>query len=224
MDDTLTSVGTHSRTSDLNGLKLLDEIKPYSLSNVVPGNAPNNTRNINKLTASDISISSCDSIEAYPLVEDKDPPKINDIIPEVKMPNKKRLTPTSIMVVDTISAVRSRTLLKVLFDPGSTATLINRKCLPKHCKAIPIKQECKINTLAGSCETKFVVVMRNLRLPELDKNRVVDQEKLYCSTDSVNMMSSLVQTFSRNLALASSTAQEPLNGSTASCLCVIHIS
>ena len=88
MDDTLTSVGTHSRTSDLNGLKLLDEIKPYSLSNVVPGNAPNNTRNINKLTASDISISSCDSIEAYPLVEDKDPPEINDIIPEVKMPKK----------------------------------------------------------------------------------------------------------------------------------------
>jgi len=177
VDETLTSVGTHSRTSDLNGIKLLDEIKPYSLSNIIPGNAPNNTRNINKLTASDISVSSCDSIEAYPLVEDKDPPEINDIIPEVKMPNKKRLTPTSIMVMDTISAVRSRTLLKVLFDPGSTATLIKRKCLPKHCKAIPTKQERKINTLAGSCETKFVVVMRNLRLPELDKNRVVDQEK-----------------------------------------------
>jgi len=111
------------------------------------------------------------------LVEDKDPPEIGDIIPEVKMPNKKRLTPTSIMVVDTISAVKSRTLLKVLFDPGSTETLINRKCLPKHCKAIPIKQERKINTLAGSCETKSVVVMRNLRLPELDKNHVVDQQK-----------------------------------------------
>jgi len=111
------------------------------------------------------------------LVEDEDPPEINDIIPEVKMPNKKRLTPTSIMVVDNISAVKSHTLLKVLFDPGSTATLINCKCLPKHCKAIPIKQERKINTLAGSCETKSVVVMRNLRLPELDKNRVVDQQK-----------------------------------------------
>jgi len=59
------------------------------------------------------------------LVEDKDPPEIGDTILEVKMPNKKRLSPISIMVVDTIAAVKSRTLLKVLFDPGSTATLIN---------------------------------------------------------------------------------------------------
>ena len=161
----------------LQMIVIIDGIKSYSLSNVVPGNALNNTRSIDKLIASDISISSCDSIGAYPLVEDKYPPKIGDIIPEVKMPNKKRLTPTSIMVVDTISAVKSRTLLKVLFDQGFTAMLINRKCLPKHCKAIPIKQERKVNTLAGSCETKPVVVMRNLRLPELDKNCVVDQQK-----------------------------------------------
>ena len=81
------------------------------------------------------------------------------------------------MVVDTISEVKSQVLLKVLFDPGSTATLINRKCLPKNCKAHPINQERKINTLAGSCETKSMVVMKNLRLPELDKNCVVDQQK-----------------------------------------------
>ena len=81
------------------------------------------------------------------------------------------------MVVNTISTVKSHTLLKVLFDPGSTSTLISRKCLPRHCKTCPIKQECKINTLAGSCKTKEVVVMRNLRLPKLDKNRVVDQQK-----------------------------------------------
>ena len=39
--------------------------------------------------------------------------------PEIKMPNKKRLNPTNIMVVDTISAVKSLTLLKVLLirDP-----------------------------------------------------------------------------------------------------------
>jgi hypothetical protein len=38
------------------------------------------------------------------------------------------------MVCDTISLVRSRTILKVLFDPGSTVTFISRKCLPGHCK------------------------------------------------------------------------------------------
>ena len=81
------------------------------------------------------------------------------------------------MVVDTISTVKPRTLLKVLFDPGSTSMLVSHKCLLRHCKTCPIKQERKINTLVGSCKTKEVVIMRNLRLPELDKNRVVDQQK-----------------------------------------------
>jgi hypothetical protein len=125
----------------------------------------------------DTSLNSCYSINAYPLVEEKDLSEIDEKTVESKMPSKKRLTPTSIMVVDTISSVKSRTLLKVLFDPGSTATLINRTCLPRHCKADPIKQERKINTLAGSCETTSMVVMRNLRLPELDKNHVIDQQK-----------------------------------------------
>ncbi len=39
----------------------------------------------------------------------------------------KQLTPVTIMVLDTISSVKSRILLKVLLDSGSTATMINRK-------------------------------------------------------------------------------------------------
>ncbi len=153
MDDIPTYLLSSYSDNDLNGLNILNGIKYYKLSTVVPGNALNNTRSMNKteakisLAASGISISSFNSIEAYPLVEDKYPPEIGDTIPDVKMPNKKRLTTTSIMVVDTISTIKSCTLLKVLFDPGSTATLINRKCLPKNCKACPIKQECQINTL-----------------------------------------------------------------------------
>ena len=141
------------------------------------GEEPDNTYGWKATVSSDVSISSDGSIDAYPLVEDEYPTEMTNVKSEVKIPNKKRLTPTSIMVVDTISEVKSRVLLKVLFDPGSTATLINRKCLPRNCKTQPINQERKINTLAGSCETKAVVVMRNLRLPELDKNRVVDQQK-----------------------------------------------
>ena len=125
---------------------------------------PDNTYRWKATASSDVSVSSDDSIDPYPLVEDEDPSEMNNVKSEVKIPNKKRLTPTSIMVVDTISEVKSRVLLKVLFDPGSTATLINRKCLPKNCKAHPINQERKINTLAGSCETKSMVGMRNLRL------------------------------------------------------------
>jgi hypothetical protein len=33
------------------------------------------------------------------------------------------------------------------------------------------------NILAGSCQLSAMVVMRNLRLPELDKNRNVEQQK-----------------------------------------------
>ena len=50
------------------------------------------------------------------------------------LPNQSNLTPITIMVVDTISAVKSRRLLKVLLDSGSTMTVINKKCLPKNCK------------------------------------------------------------------------------------------
>ena len=93
------------------------------------------------------------------------------------MPNKKRLTPLSIMVCDTISSVRSRTILKVLFDPGSTVTFISRKCLPRHCKPCPVTRSRSVNTLAGSCTASEMVVLRAIRLPELDKNRVIDQHK-----------------------------------------------
>jgi len=34
-----------------------------------------------------------------------------------------------------------------------------------------------VNTLAGSYNTSEMVVMGNMRLPELDKNRNVDQQK-----------------------------------------------
>ncbi len=44
--------------------------------------------------------------------------------------NPKQPTPVTVMVVDTISSVKSRILLKVLLDSGSTTTMINRKYLP----------------------------------------------------------------------------------------------
>ncbi len=34
-----------------------------------------------------------------------------------------------------------------------------------------------VNTLAGSYQSSAMVIMRNIRLPELDKNRNVDQQK-----------------------------------------------
>ncbi len=71
------------------------------------------------------------------------------VVAKAKMPSQKRLTPLSIMVCDTTSAVRSWTLLKVLLDSGSTAMFIPRKGLPRHCKPCPVTKTHSVDTLAG---------------------------------------------------------------------------
>jgi len=91
--------------------------------------------------------------------------------------SNKNLTPVTIMVVDTIGAVISRRLLKILLDSGSTTTLINKRCLPKKCQLCQIYQSRMVNTLAGTYQSSAMVVMHNLRLPEFDKNRNVEQQK-----------------------------------------------
>jgi len=89
----------------------------------------------------------------------------------------RNLTPVTIMVVDTIGTIKSRKLLKVLLDSGSTTTLINKRCLPRGCKPCPVAQSRMVNTLAGSYQSSTMVTMSNIRLPELDKNRNVNEQK-----------------------------------------------
>jgi hypothetical protein len=100
---------------------------------------------------------------------------------EVDKPKKnvsENLTPATIMVVDTISLVRSRRLLNILWDSGSTTTLVNKKFSPnKKCKPCQISQKRMVNTLAGSYQMSATVVICNLRLPELYKNRNVEQQQ-----------------------------------------------
>jgi hypothetical protein len=129
------------------------------------GNAPNNTSTqpIQYIFANDVYT----SLEQISAKEAKD---INKNAP-------KQFTPVTIMVVDTISSVKSKILLKVLLDSGSTTTMINRKCIPRNCQTSKISNSRKISTLVGSYTSSETVVLRNLRLPELDKNRNVDQQK-----------------------------------------------
>ena len=72
----------------------------------------------------------------------------------------KQLTPVTMMVVDTISSVKSRILLKVLLDSGSTSTMINRKCLPRNCQTCKISKSRKMETLAGSYTSSEMVVLQ----------------------------------------------------------------
>ena len=103
------------------------------------------------------------------------------VLAKAKMPSQKRLMPLSIMVCDTISAVRSGTLLKVLLDPGSIAMFIPRKGLPMHHKPYPVTKTDSVNMLAGLCSDNQMVVLRAIQLPELDKNESSSSIKCLCS-------------------------------------------
>ena len=98
-------------------------------------------------------------------------------VPKTGTPRDSSLTPITIMVVDTMGLKKSRSLLKVLFDPGSTKSLISRKALPRMAQLIPLSSAKKVTTLAGSMQTKDMVHLRDLRLPEFDKNRRIDEQK-----------------------------------------------
>ena len=132
---------------------------------VTTGNAPNKLETTNNM------------VEDADAISEENSDKQGTINKINVLPSQTNLAPITIMVVDTMSAIKSRRLLKVLLDSGSTTTLINKKCSPKNCKTCKTLHSRMINTLAGSYNTSEMVVMRNMRLPELDKNRNVDQQK-----------------------------------------------
>jgi hypothetical protein len=131
------------------------------------------TRNAPKIL-NELHICKTDSEETYAIYKANGS---NNKVEQTKKVVPQKLTPVTILVVNTISSVRSRRLLKVLLDSGSTTTLINKRCLPRHCKPHEISSSRQVNTLAGTYTSTEVVIMRNLRLPEFNKNRNVDQQK-----------------------------------------------
>jgi hypothetical protein len=117
-----------------------------------------------------------DSEETYAIYEDNGS---NNMVDQTRKVVPQKLTPVTILVEDTISSVRSRRLLKVLLHSGSKTTFTNKRCLPRHHKPRKISSSRQVNTLAGTYTSTEVVIMRNLRLPEFDKNRNVNQQKAH---------------------------------------------
>ena len=103
------------------------------------------------------------SEESCLAIDDNDYESNNENMDQkVKVLEKQRLAPVTIMVVDTISSVKSRKLLKFLFDTVSTTVLINCRCLPKHCKPCEISVTRKVNILSGSYNSTEMVIMQNI--------------------------------------------------------------
>ena len=98
-------------------------------------------------------------------------------VPKNGTPRDLSLTPISIMVVDTIGLLPSRKLLKVLFDPGSTRTLVKASIVPKKATAVELSNSKAIKTISGTMNATKVIHMRGIKLPEFDKNRRISEHK-----------------------------------------------
>ena len=85
-------------------------------------------------------------------------------------------TLTTICTVDTIGAVHSRKILRVLLDSGSHRTLIKKSVLPHNIIPKKMDNNQKLQTLAGTLEVAEVVKLRDVRLPEFDKNRQINEK------------------------------------------------
>ena len=104
-----------------------------------------------------------------------------------KVVPRRHETPVTILTANTIGTLKSRRIFRVLLDSGSTCSLIKRSCLPKHCQPKAMKEQRKVKTLAGKVLAKEVVTMRDIRLPEFDKNRRINQHTcLVFDNDSCN--------------------------------------
>ncbi len=66
----------------------------------------------------------------------------------------------------------------MLFDSGSNVSMIKRSALPKGVITKLLGDTKLVRTLAGHLKTQEVITMRNLRLPEFDKNRRINQQKV----------------------------------------------
>lgn len=124
---------------------------------------------------SDLSVGNAfneSDIEIYNITDD-----IEYSIPVPKMTKSRMETPATICTIDTINSLRSRRLLKVLLDSGSRKTLINRSVLPKNTVTKKLQKGQTLKTLAGKVAACEMVTLRDLRLPEFDKNRRIEQQK-----------------------------------------------
>ncbi len=90
----------------------------------------------------------------------------------------KQESPITICTADTISAIRSQRLVQILFDSGLNVSMIKRSALPKGIITKLLGDTKLVRTFSGCLKTQEVITMRDLRLPEFDKNRRINQQKV----------------------------------------------
>ena len=118
------------------------------------------------------AISTDDTVEVYALHSDEI--GFNYRGPKVLPINEM---PVTICTANTIGSVRSRKLFRILFDSGSSGCWIKRSAIPKEVVPKELKQNKTANTLAGKLSANKMVILRDIRLPEFDKNRRINEQR-----------------------------------------------
>ena len=90
--------------------------------------------------------------------------------------NARNHTSLSMAVVRKIGAVSNKKILKVLFDPDSTRTLIHRGLVPKEAIPTALNKTKTVDTIAGTMVSGEKVILRDIRLPEFENNRVINEQ------------------------------------------------
>ena len=98
--------------------------------------------------------------------------------------------PMSFIVAKTINDKTSMRLLRALFDSGGSATMIHQRCLPKGCESTKLSNIITSNTIAGNFTSRECIQMKEITLPEFDRNKKIDQQGAYvfggeCSYDVI---------------------------------------
>ena len=89
----------------------------------------------------------------------------------------KNETPVTIWTSNTIGCVRSRKLLRLILDSGSTECLIKIPALQKCVVPKTLSETKSFNTLSGKLTANDMVTIRDICLPEFDTNRSISQQR-----------------------------------------------
>ena len=80
------------------------------------------------------------------------------------------------MVVQKIHNHESPRLLPVILYSGGARNMTHRRSLPNGVNTIRLDKKMRMNTISGVYESGGEVLLQNIRLTELDKNRIVNNQ------------------------------------------------
>lgn len=109
--------------------------------------------------------------------------------------------PMSFIVAKTINGKTSMRLLRALFDSGGSATMIHDRCLPRGCEPTLLTNPITSNTIAGNFVSDTCVQLKEITLPEFDRNKKIDGQGAFVFRGECNYDVILGRDFLRNAAI-----------------------